>query len=1294
MSIRLSSDLTGRRLPCVFVTTAGAFSSLELRRPFRSRWPAVVWSLSAVAYLALTIAFAAPANGAQAVFVVYNNEILEYTTTGVLVRTLTGGPAGSFRGLAFGVDGYLYVTNTFPCNNGTGSCNELERFDPNTGAYLGAAGSITPATNPFSGVSNNAVSSNGLALGPGNDLYVTTNSLGLYQIDPVANTTVPIPTCDCGTNGVAFLPDGTPLTIGGSQNIVVNDTTGAAFNTGFFTAAQGLAFGPEGRLYVLEFHQIDTVPATGGAYTPLTVPNALSLGFFITFDAQGNTWVSDQGYGVREFSSVTGQQIGGFASDLASRFGGVALGPLIGNVWAWGDNSAGELGNGTLLESNLPLLVSSLSSVTAIAGGESVSLALKNDGSVWAWGANNFGQLGNGTGTNSTTPVQASGLSGVVAIAAGTVHSMALKNDGTVWTWGDNAFGELGDGTTNNALSPVQVSGLSSAIAVSGGQFYSLALKSDGTVWAWGFNGFGQLGNGTTTDSHTPAQVSNLTGVIAISAGYQHALALKNDGTVWTWGNNANGQLGDGTTVSELTPVRVSGLAGVVAIAGGDSYSLALKNDGTVWAWGLNNTGQLGNGSTTDSHTPVQIRGVSTIAAISAGNIFAMALRDDGTVWTWGDNSVGELGNGTLANSLTPVQASNLSGVVAISAGGPHGLAIESHAIGLAAHFTVFTPASATAGTGFNFAVTVVDASNNRVPGYIGTVHFTSTDPLAVLPSDYTFTASDYGAHTFSATTLNTAGSQTIGAADTANSAINGMSGPITINSAAATHLTVSAPASVAPGTPFSVTVSALDASGNISTGYTGTVHFSSSDPHAALPPDFTFTAADAGVHTFSATLNTPGSATIIATDTANATVSGISNAITVSSPLPPPPVQITDNEAITVTDAESFPDIFDPESVHVGDGVFVTPLIGVAAPVAEFSAGGLGFGGQSGTGTITASDIGQASLTLASAAISGGAQFSISQISCSNGATSLPTVLPSGGVCSLTITYTASTTPANDTATLVFTDNAALSNLPVLVSGSDYTQSVPLSGAGTTVGPPPPPPAVVSVIDNETVQVTDAESFADVFDREAIHVLDQVAVATLQTIAVTPANSILAKGASENFKAIATFSDGSTQDVTALATWASSNPSVVSMNGPIATGLRLGQCTVSATLGSTRGSTALAVRPPFLRITSQFVSIARQPDGSYLVTVSVTNTGDTTASRLAPIFGLLGAGRMVSAASIQGLAPGGSATLSAVFPPASGPSGTSRFLLLLGVATGLNPDGSTAAPVPWVLVKTGLTLP
>jgi hypothetical protein len=176
-------------------------------------------------------------------------------------------------------------------------------------------------------------------------------------------------------------------------------------------------------------------------------------------------------------------------------------------------------------------------------------------------------------------------------------------------------------------------------------------------------------------------------------------------------------------------------------------------------------------------------------------------------------------------------------------------------------------PSSTTAGAPLSFTVSAVDASGHIVPGHTGTVHFASTDGAAVLPGDYTFTAADNGVHTFTVA-FHTAGTQALIITDTATG-ITGTQGGITVNPAAASRFVLTAPAAVNALTPFRLTVTVVDAYGNQVPSYTGTIHFTSSDSLAWLPPDYTFTAADGGQHTFTSGLILwqMGNQTISATD-------------------------------------------------------------------------------------------------------------------------------------------------------------------------------------------------------------------------------------------------------------------------------------------------------------------------------------------------------------------------------------------------------------------------------------------
>ena len=207
-------------------------------------------------------------------------------------------------------------------------------------------------------------------------------------------------------------------------------------------------------------------------------------------------------------------------------------------------------------------------------------------------------------------------------------------------------------------------------------------------------------------------------------------------------------------------------------------------------------------------------------------------------------------------------------------------------------HLSVSAPASAAVGTAFQFSVTAMDAGNHPLPGYAGAVHLTSTDAAAVLPAD---TVLSGGAMTFMAT-LKTAGNQTITATDSSRAFITGTSASInvgTVTQSTATHFTVSAPQSATAGSAFTVTVTAADANNQTVTGYTGTVHFTSTDSAAVLPANTNLTN---GAGMFQVTLNTAANQTITATDTVTASITGTSGAIAVGAAgaTPPSPVGVS----------------------------------------------------------------------------------------------------------------------------------------------------------------------------------------------------------------------------------------------------------------------------------------------------------------------------------------------------------------------------------------------------------------
>ena len=399
-----------------------------------------------------------------------------------------------------------------------------------------------------------------------------------------------------------------------------------------------------------------------------------------------------------------------------------------GQIWTWGYNGDGQLGNGLAGSVNSEAYAIKVQSASGgdfdlgtddsrfvIAAGNEFNLAVDDNARVWAWGNNEFGQLGNGTYSSKYFPTQVQNddagftdfiSNPIVKIQAGRTHSVALKGDGSVWSWGANDNGGLGyyfqlgqgPGAGEISMTPGQVVDSTGSCCllnikdISAGSNHTFAIDNSNNAWAWGGNGRGQLGvGGSTSFTHTPMPVLESVGVPfpdvqAISSGWRHSLILKNDSSLWAMGDNSSGQLGNNTTDSSShlyptavrNPTDTADLTGVVAIASGDYHNLAIMNDGKILAWGRNNDGQLGDDSTNQQSLPVYVKtsGGSDfvipnfpdpIISISGGNGFSLVLDGNGNVWAWGDNDLQSLGIGFTTDVYTPVQVLGEGGVGLLS---------------------------------------------------------------------------------------------------------------------------------------------------------------------------------------------------------------------------------------------------------------------------------------------------------------------------------------------------------------------------------------------------------------------------------------------------------------------------------------------------------------------------------------------------------------------------------------------------------------------------------------------------
>ncbi len=353
-----------------------------------------------------------------------------------------------------------------------------------------------------------------------------------------------------------------------------------------------------------------------------------------------------------------------------------------GGVKCWGDNTYGQLGDGTTVSRSMPTSVAGLDSgVAAVTVGRYHTCVRTTAGAARCWGNNSHSEIGDGTTNQRTTSVPVSGLaSGVFEIAAGDSHTCARLANGAVRCWGAIRDGRVGDGsrsTNSNALmpTPVDVAGLTSDVSlIASGAFHTCVRIADGSAMCWGEGGDGELGTGGTADRSAAKPVTGLAGVTDLAGGYYHTCALTSSGGVKCWGANNFNQIGDGSATNRTSPQDVLGAAtGITALATGGYHSCARTSAGAARCWGRNNAGQLGDNTTTNRPNSVVVSGISGVQSVAAGGSHSCAVTTTGAAWCWGDNTYGQLGDGTLAPRHVPVAVTGLgSGVASIDAGDNH----------------------------------------------------------------------------------------------------------------------------------------------------------------------------------------------------------------------------------------------------------------------------------------------------------------------------------------------------------------------------------------------------------------------------------------------------------------------------------------------------------------------------------------------------------------------------------------------------------------------------------------------
>jgi alpha-tubulin suppressor-like RCC1 family protein len=327
-------------------------------------------------------------------------------------------------------------------------------------------------------------------------------------------------------------------------------------------------------------------------------------------------------------STLNGASIVGFANGS----GTTCVLATGSKVFCWGYGGQGELGDGSFTLTDTPTQVTFTGltgNITQIAGTGSTSFCvLTSTSQIWCWGGNVYGSLGNGTNTNSDVPV-AVNRTGVLASRTLTTLSgsantyCVLDGLGLAYCWGDGLDGALGNGSQSIATTPVAVdtSGALSGktlVAIAPTSNHTCALDSSHQLYCWGTNNYGTNGLGdpdglsNPSSAHlSPVHVSSMSSVnlTSVTSSGTESCAKSSSGALYCWGGQP---IGDGYTINDaLSPVQINGgtLAGksVAQVSSGDYNTCAVDSDGSLYCWGIDDNNEIGDNSTATSYYPNEI---------------------------------------------------------------------------------------------------------------------------------------------------------------------------------------------------------------------------------------------------------------------------------------------------------------------------------------------------------------------------------------------------------------------------------------------------------------------------------------------------------------------------------------------------------------------------------------------------------------------------------------------------------------------------------------------------------------
>ena len=328
-------------------------------------------------------------------------------------------------------------------------------------------------------------------------------------------------------------------------------------------------------------------------------------------------------------------------------------------AYCWGENNYGQLGDDTITDHLLPVLVSGLHSWGSITAGNYHTCGVTTAGQAYCWGSNADCQLGisGSTCPDHTVPTLVSGGYTWALLTGGVGHTCGVTTTGQAYCWGSNLHGQLGDGTTTHRTIPTLVNGGHNWASVTGGRSHTCGVTTGGEAYCWGFNRDGNLGDGTTTHRTIPTLVNGGHNWASVTGGNTHSCGVTTLSKAYCWGRNSDGHLGDGTTTNRSVPTLVSrGFTNWVSVDGGEFHSCGVIAGGAAYCWGRNRSGKLGDGTTNQRTIPTLVNGGHNWASVWGSGGHTCGVTTGGEGYCWGNNGYGARGDGTTTKSSVPIK--------------------------------------------------------------------------------------------------------------------------------------------------------------------------------------------------------------------------------------------------------------------------------------------------------------------------------------------------------------------------------------------------------------------------------------------------------------------------------------------------------------------------------------------------------------------------------------------------------------------------------------------------------------